>query len=346
MKSPFQQRALVLGLGASGIAAARLLLQHGWSVSVADEKADPAWISRLFPIEETGVSIVCDVTSVSKEDVEQVVVSPGIAREHRWLRHLRDAMIPVIPEFELGLSMMPSARVIAVTGTNGKSSLVKWMADTLVLSGRRAAPAGNYGVPPSELARSSHPPDVVVLELSSFQLEQAVSFKPDMAILLNLTPNHLDRHPTYEAYVAAKAQLFARMGGTDLAIVHAPAWPVLRDQVPADLTPVFFDAVCPGGYGFDGESVVCDGRLIADLRNTWWGRHPLGVNAAAGVAVLSALGVSTEIMETAARMFVPLAHRMEQVTEWQGIRFINDSKASTLSALAAAVGFGNGKKNI
>jgi len=346
MKTSDKRRALVLGLGASGLAAARLLLHHGWSVSVADAKADSSSLSRLFPADGPGVSLVHDVTAVSRLDVEQVVVSPGIAHEHPWLNHLREANIPVKPEFELGLSMMPASRVIAVTGTNGKSSLVKWMADTLVMAGFHAVPAGNYGTPPSELALLPKQPDFVVLELSSFQLEQATSFKPDVAILLNISPNHLDRHPSYEAYVAAKARLFSRMGRTDLAIIHAPAWCMLRDMVPGDLSPVFFDAVCPEGYGFDGEAVVTSGQPAVNLRHTWWGRYPLGVNAAAGVVALSSLGVPVEVMEAAARTFVPLAHRMELVTEWQGVRFVNDSKASTMSALAAAVNSGAAKKHL
>lgn len=346
MKTLDKRRALVLGLGASGLAAARLLLQHGWSVSVADEKADQATISRLFPADGPGISLVHDVAALSRSDVDQVVVSPGIAHEHPWLNHLRETAISVIPEFELGLSMMPTSRVIAVTGTNGKSSLVKWMADTLTLAGFHAVPAGNYGTPPSDLARLPKQPDFVVLELSSFQLEQATSFKPDAAILLNLSPNHLDRHPSYEAYIEAKARLFSRMGCTDLAIVHTPAWPALRKWTPAGLEPVLFDAGSPEGFGFDGASVVRSGQPVVDLRSTWWGRFPLGINAAAGVAALSSFGVSSGVMEAAARTFVPLAHRMELVMEWQGVRFVNDSKASTMSALAAAVNSGSAKKHL
>jgi UDP-N-acetylmuramoylalanine--D-glutamate ligase len=341
-----QRRALVLGLGASGVAAARLLRHHGWVVSVADEKADPKRISQLFPSDGQGVDVVERVETCSAADIDQVVVSPGIAHEHRWLQHVRSLGVPVIPEFELGLAWMPGIRVIAVTGTNGKSSLVKWIAAALVEAGLRAVPAGNYGVPPSELALSSHPPEVVVLELSSFQLEQATSFKPEVAVLLNLSPNHLDRHPTMEAYTAAKAKLFAHMGRADHAVVHAPVWPDLRDRCPPELAPVRFDAVCADGFGFDGGWVTRNGARVVDLRGTWWGRFPLGVNAAAGVAALTAFDVPVAAMESSARGFVPLAHRMELFAELNGIRFINDSKASTMSALAAAVGSGTTKKHL
>ena len=346
MKPSKQRRALVLGLGASGVAAARLLRHHGWTVSVADEKADPEWIGRLFSSDGPGVTVVDRVETLSAADIDQVVVSPGIAHEHHWLRHMRAAGIPVIPEFELGLAWMPGVRVIAVTGTNGKSSLVKWMASALVEAGYRAVPAGNYGVPPSELALSSHPPEVVVLELSSFQLEQATSFKPEVAVLLNLSPNHLDRHPTMEAYTAAKAKLFAKMDRADHAVVHAPVWPELRDYCPPELAPARFDAVCADGYGFDGGWVTRNGDRVVDVRGTWWGRHPLGVNAAAGVAALSVFNVPAAVMESTARGFVPLAHRMELFAEVKGVRFINDSKASTMSALAAAVGSGTAKKHL
>ncbi len=345
MNNQSSRPVLVLGLGASGRAAVRLLAKQGRVIAVCDEKADGIeWSDRkgvALP-----VRVLKDVGEVSTGEFEFAVVSPGIPHEHRWLQHARSIGLPVIPEFEFGLHDLPLAQVIAVTGTNGKSSLVKWISDTWALAGKRSVPAGNYGTPPCELAVMDNPPDAIALELSSFQLEQVVSFQPEVGVLLNLTPNHLDRHPTMEAYVKAKAHLFARMAGQGTAVMHAPSWQAIKDYLPPGLSPVWFGAEDGTGYGFSEGWVTLGGHRKVDLRGTWWDRMPLGVNAAAGVAAMTAVGIDPGFMEQSAREFVPLAHRMELALDLNGVRFINDSKASTMSAMMAAVGSGPSKKHL
>jgi UDP-N-acetylmuramoylalanine--D-glutamate ligase len=339
-------RVLVLGMGASGMAAARLLSKRGWLVMIADERADGAQLVSTLASQGVTAECVRNVTSIARGVFDAVVVSPGIPSQHVWLEHARSLSVPIIPEFELGVSMMPSARIVAVTGSNGKSSLVKWISDALNLAGIRAIPAGNYGLPPSEIALSGKSPEVIVLELSSFQLEQSVSFKPDIAVLLNLTPNHLDRHPTFELYARAKVRMFAHMSSRDRVIIHAPAWEIVGGMVSSDIQPVIFDTgTCPA-YGFTDGIVYRHGEPAVNLNSTLWGRSPMGVNAAAGVAVLDALGVSPGLIEQSAAAFVPLPHRLELVATHKGVRFVNDSKASTLAALAAAVSSGSEKKHL
>jgi UDP-N-acetylmuramoylalanine--D-glutamate ligase len=297
----------------------------GVAATLVDERAGaaPGSVTGLPPVDSLAAA----------------VVSPGVPAGHRWLVELAAAGIPVFPEFEFGLSGLSGVEVIAVTGTNGKSSLVKWLADTLVRAGRRAVPAGNYGVPVCALVEAGEPLDVLVLELSSFQLEQARDFRAAAAVMLNLQPNHLDRHADMAAYTAAKARIFAALRAGDPAYVHAPAQALMRSSLPPGAVVISFGESGDTGADWRVEGSVVHGPdgVQIDLAGTWWAEHPQVLNAAAGVAVLSRWGVDTETMVASARAFIPLPHRMEPVTVWGGISVINDSKASTLSALAAAV---------
>ena len=171
-------RALVLGAGASGIAAARLLTAKGWRVAVIDRNPALAEQLRGMGFSTEAVEALSDTSSITAGSVDFAVVSPGIPRRHPWLADLQSKRVPVLPEFELGVHFMPGVQVVAVTGSNGKSSLVKWIADTLTLAGTSAVPAGNYGLPPCDLVVRGDIPRVLVLELSSFQLEQSVCFRP------------------------------------------------------------------------------------------------------------------------------------------------------------------------
>lgn len=344
MKKTTQARVLVLGLGASGQAAVRLARHQGIGCAVADEYCPDERLDQLFGNERP--ERIEAVTSLRTGDFDLAVVSPGLPAEHPWLTHLRGIGTPLIPEFEWGLRAMPGVRVVAVTGTNGKSSLVKWLADALTTAGHPSLPAGNYGIPPSEIAVRPEWPSFLVLEVSSFQLELADSFCPEAAILLNFTPNHLDRHPNLEAYAAAKARLFRHMAGRGTSVMHRLSYPALRPYLPDGWSPVWFGEGERQGYGFVDGWVTCGGAPVVDLRGTWWGRPPLGFNAAAGVAVLDALGIARETMVEAARGFLPLPHRMERVVEHRGVEYVNDSKASTLAALAAAVASGPRKKHL
>ena len=344
MNHPSQPRVLVLGLGASGLAAVRLARRQGLACVVADERKTDAQVAALS--DDMRSVQIPDVRQVRVGDVDLAIVSPGLPVEHPWLLHLRSIGVPLVPEFEWGLRAMPGVRVIAVTGTNGKSSLVKWIAEALSRSGRLALPAGNYGIPPSDIACTPAAPPWLVVETSSFQLELAEAFRPDAAVLLNFSPNHLDRHPTLHAYAAAKARLFQHMAGQGVAVIHRPAWDALRAHLPSGLSPVWFGEGEPDGYGFTEGWVTRRGERVVDLRGTWWGERPLGVNAAAGVAVLDAFGVDPAVMADAAKAFQPLPHRMEHVTEHRGVDYVNDSKASTLAALAAAVASGTRKKHL
>ena len=334
------QQALVLGLGVSGEAAARLLAAEGWRVTAVDASAAPKVEARAAALRAAGVSAVAGVQDLPDDGWALAVASPGFDIDSPWLARLRAQGVPVLPEFELGWSRF-RGRTIAVTGSNGKSSVVTWLAAALARAGQRAVASGNIGLPVCAAVAARPAPEWLVIEVSSFQLEAAVRFRPDVGVLLNLVPNHLDRHGTFERYVAAKARLFDGDAGARCAVLPAK-W---RDRLPGG-----GPAAClTFGAGGDADFSYSDGlvrrgaEVCADLRGTYFGNPVLGVNASAGLAALAAAGLGGTCAEQAARSFRPLPHRMQEIARRQGVRFIDDSKATTLGALAAAVAMCDGR---
>jgi len=300
-------KTMVLGVGLSGKAAAELLRAEGTKTLVLDEKT----------------SDFSDFKSqISNFQPDTAIVSPGFALDHPWIQELQKNGVPLLSELELGW-LRRKSRVIAVTGSNGKSTGVKWIADALNAGGQTAVACGNYGFPVSTAVMQIPPPDWLVIEVSSFQLETVQKFRPDIGVLLNILPNHLDRHGSMEAYRALKLKLFARQTKDDVAIV-----------------PVEFANDVPGAktFGAGGDYQYIEGRVGAvELAGTQFANDVLGAAAAAVTAVCEACGLSPSAVETAARAFEPLPHRMEPVAEIDGIKFIDDSKATNLAAMCAAV---------
>ena len=338
-----ERHALVLGLGLSGEAAACLLAGEGWQVTALDAADTAAVQERARGLRERGVTVRLGSRELPGGPWQLAVPSPGLAHDAPWLVQLRAAGAPLIPEFELGWSRF-RGRTIAVTGSNGKSSVVTWLADALTRAGQRAVAVGNIGVPVCTAVTDAAPPDWLVIEVSSFQLEQARAFRPDYGILLNLVANHLDRHRTFDAYVAAKARLFGPDAGAGVGVVPVE-W---QARLPggAGTRRLTFGTEAGADFRYDAGVVWRGLQACADLRGTYFGNAVLGVNAAAGLAALSAAGVSPACAEQAARAFQPLPHRMQEVAQWRGIRFIDDSKATTLSALSAALAMSPGRVHL
>lgn len=327
---------VVLGLGASGRSAARLLAREGHAVLALDE-ADGALLRQATAsLADDGVTVALGARALPSGPLELAVLSPGIAPEHPWVVALERRGVPVLPEFELGWTRL-RGETLAVTGTNGKSTAVKWLAESLRHAGLSAEACGNYGLPVCEVALAPTSPQWAVIEVSSFQLEMARDFRARVGVLLNLLPNHLDRHPDFASYAAAKAKLFARTLPGDSQIV--PIADVHRLQERAGATGVGkWITFGPGGdYRFSDGAVLRDERPIADLRGTYFDNEILGVNASAVVAALDAAGLFAVHAVEAARTFEPLPHRMQPVGTVRGVSYIDDSKATTLSAVDAAL---------
>lgn len=229
--------------------------------------------------------------------------------------------------------------MLAISGSNGKSTLVKLCAEALELAGQSTAIAGNYGLPVSAVAREGRRLEWLVLEVSSFQLETVQEFRPDVGVLLNVTPNHLDRHGDFAAYRALKVRLFARMTAADTGIAELTILPEIKSLARSPNRWIAVGVNNPAAEFFyqggavhnsiSGESVEISGTLFDN--------EIMGLTAAAAAAALTCCGIAARHLAAAARLFQPLPHRLQDLGVKRGVRFVDDSKATNLSAMMAAL---------
>ncbi len=326
--------ALVIGLGASGLAAARLLADRGTAVTVTDRRteAELAGILERLP---SGVRTALGGHPLELLDGAGVVVpSPGVPADAPILEAARSRRIPVLAEVELAWLHRPDATLVAVTGSNGKSTVTSMAAAILERSGMATAAGGNLGPPASELVLSGGW-DAWVLEISSFQSELLTAMRPQAAVLLNVSQDHLERHPGMAAYARAKYRLFAFQTPEDVAVLN-------RDDpasagAPAAARRRFF-SLEPGADGSlaDGELVV-DGEALmpADAMGAS-GLHNVANALAATLATL-AVGAGRDAAREALERFEGLPHRHRTVAFHEGVRWVDDSKATNVGATVAGL---------
>jgi UDP-N-acetylmuramoylalanine--D-glutamate ligase len=325
------KRAAVLGLGSSGEAAAKLLWREGARVTVLDSGApDPDRASGLVSL---GLTLVLgERANTAPGDYDLAVASPGIDPGASLFRSFPARRIPLIGELELAFQCCRRP-VIAITGTNGKTTTTQLVERVLNRSGVRTVACGNIGRPLSDALQEEEHLDWFTLEVSSFQLETIQTFRPQVAVWLNLTPDHLDRYRDMDEYRLAKLRIFENQTETDFAIVN------LGDPLPPlRARRITFSASVPGGdFWSKGDSLYRGDRYILSLRETCLrGVHNVeNVMATLGVAL--ALGLDLESAAEAIKSYRPLPHRCEPVGERAGVTFVNDSKATNLDALAKAL---------
>ena len=330
------RHVLVCGLGSSGEAAARLLLSEGARVTLIDRADNPELRKAAGALEKDGVRIQLGAGGVPEGSFDLCVVSPGVSPKSDWMAEVRRRGIEVLPEMELGWSRRKGP-VVAVTGSNGKSTAVKWLAESISQAGLRANPVGNYGPPVCRMVMEEPKPDYLVMEVSSFQLESAREFRADAGILLNLNPNHLDRHGDMYSYLTAKARLFANTRPADTCIVPEELLEKVRELSGGQGKWIAFGASKKADYRFSKGVVYRDKKAVADLAGTRFDNEVLGLAGAAVVAALEAVKIDPACAVRAAQSFEPLPHRMQPVAEIRGVRFVNDSKGTNLTAMAAAL---------
>ncbi|MBW3564090.1 MAG: UDP-N-acetylmuramoyl-L-alanine--D-glutamate ligase [Acidobacteria bacterium] len=338
------ERVTVFGAARSGVAAANLLVRRGASVTVTDREEASALplLDKLLP--EAGRVLGGHPESVL-ENVDYVVLSPGIPATIEPLRTAREKGIPVISEIELAFRAL-RGEVIAVTGSNGKSTTTALIGEILDAAGLDPIVAGNIGAPLSEqvdLHRDRH----YVIELSSFQLETLDTFRADVAILLNITPDHLDRYDSIEQYAEAKYRIFDRQRRDDVAILNAENRYCLRAASAAKRWCFSSKReVVPGAWATRDSLFVNIGRGGQAIpRSTLKLVGSANVeNALAAWLAARAVNVSDEIVARAFETFRGLPHRMETVSERDQIRWINDSKGTNVDATIASLeGLPSGK---
>ena len=330
--------ALVLGAGLSGEAAALLLLSRGGRVLLADEGDESTRSEVAERVRLAGGAVRFGTGEVPSEPFDVCVVSPAFAMSHPWVEACRKRGVPMISELELG-SCYWGGKILAVTGSKGKSSVVKFCADTLELAGIPAAPAGNYGIPLCRLVLEH--PDLAwaVTEVSSFQMEHTRTFSPDIAMLLNVQADHFDRHADMAEYKGLKLKFFSGMRAGGVALL--PTGLDDEGNVPAGVCRLHFGTGAGSDWVYSGHEVI--GRSESTLcrvtlRDSWFDNAILGVAAASAVAALRYAGLSELQIRQGLLAFEPLAHRVQRIGESrQGVLFVDDSKATSLAATAAAL---------
>ncbi len=336
-------RPLVVGAARSGIAAARLLRRGGLHVRLADRRIEEAGGAELQ--RQLGRQGVADEFAADRpaalEGCDFVVWSPGIPAGHPLAAAARAAGVPLLSELELGYRAA-RARFVCVTGTNGKSTTADLVGALLRGSGRRVEVCGNIGRAVCEVAEEVDPAGFLVVEVSSFQLESVERLRPFIAVWLNLTPDHLDRHGDLATYGAVKQRLFARQEPGDWAVWNADDPEVLARRAGAG-APLFFstqDPVPQGAYA--GEAGLTLVRrtgsepLLPPKELRLRGRHNLS-NALAALAAVLPLDLPADALRRVLRAYPGLEHRLEPVATVDGVEFVNDSKATNVGSLEVAL---------
>lgn len=330
------KRVMVLGLGVTGTAVARFLKQRRASIVMTDRRADLPHEA----IPGAGELHLGGEDPAWLDGVELVVTSPGVPQNSALLRAACAGAIPVISEIELAARFL-DAPIVAVTGTNGKSTVTVMLGEIFRAAGLRTFVGGNLGRPLIEAAGCAL--DVAVAEVSSFQLEWVDGFKPRAAIHLNLTDDHFDRYCDLEAYGRAKARIFERQDADDWAILNREdpqVWP-LKDQVESRvlgfglLRAEGVPAIWRDGDGLSFDLGARGGRVrLRDFKLL--GKHNL-LNAMAASAAALAMGVAPAHIERALAAFAGLPHRLERVRDLNGVTYIDDSKATNVGAVVEAI---------
>lgn len=334
---------LVVGLGLSGVGAARFLAARGARVTVNDIRAADALASALAQLPASVMVVLGEHPEALFSESDLIVISPGVPSLSA-LDAARAAGVPVLGEIELAVRHL-DGELIAVTGTNGKSTTTAWIGEMLAGLVRPVFVGGNLGVPLIEAVstEAAGPEGIAVAELSSFQLETCTSLRPRVALLLNLSEDHLDRYDSPADYAAAKARIFAAQTDEDWAVVNGdqPDCVALTATLRARVLCFSVKGPVEHGASLSGTDIVLrlpgrsDVHLATDNIRLVGTHNVENAMAAALAAIL--LGATPDQIQTALDAFGGLPHRMQHVGEHRGVRFYNDSKATNVSAVAGSL---------
>ena len=330
------ERAVVVGAGVAGVAAAEALLAEGAGVRVTDLRP-PDELGDVARLQAAGAEVRAGGHDRSDlEGATVVVTSPGVPPTAEILVWAREGGLPVWGEMELGARL---ARVpyLAVTGTNGKTTATGMLAAVLRAAGRDAVACGNIGRPFPTTAREQH--DVLVVEASSFQLASQDSFHPVVSVLLNVAPDHLDWHGSFEGYANAKGRIHANQRGTDVHVGNRDDGLAARISAAAECRRVWFRAGSPSAdeVGYEDDELVSRIGPEASLGPIDGQRAGYREDAAAAAAGALAFGVAPDAVASGLARYEPPSHRGDVVAEIAGVRFVDNSKATNVHAALAAI---------
>lgn len=346
MENSFEVRgrkALVIGAARSGIASARFLAQRGAKVALNDRKPLREWAPAALELKTEGVGLIeGDPPGWLLDQIDLVIVSPGVPTKAIPVRYADRRGAEVIGEIELA-SRFLRGRIVAITGSNGKTTTTSLIGEMLKDAGINVQVGGNIGTPLISMIESSRDDGWTVVEVSSFQLETIVNFHPTVAAVLNVTPNHMDRYESITDYAGAKHSIFMNQTAGDVAILNADdeivsSWAgglrahVVQFSVQQELNEGMFLR------GRELVSKTADGEKVLMSRDEMRLRGTHNVeNVLAAMAAGLACGAPPDSLRETARKFRPVEHRLEEVGEVEGVRFYNDSKATSVDATIKAV---------
>ncbi|MGH2788184.1 MAG: UDP-N-acetylmuramoyl-L-alanine--D-glutamate ligase [Actinomycetota bacterium] len=332
-------RVVVVGLGASGSAAARALVTRGAAVRVTESASGPIIEERARALEGLGIVVETGGHDLDLLDADLAVVSPGIAPTAEVIAALRSRSIELISEIELAYRLS-SCDFLAVTGTNGKTTTTSLLAEMLAEGGIASVAGGNIGLPLIEAVSRIPAGGAVATEVSSFQLAAIRDFKARIAVILNIAEDHTDWHGTSDAYAAAKARIIENQGPDDILVFNTEDRRVseIATAAPGRVLPFSAARAPTDGIGIDASHVVWRGSKLLEIDEVRLpGRAGLEDTVAAAGAALE-YGVEERAVIQAIKSFRPLPHRLEIVSEFGGVTYIDDSKATNPHATLAAVG--------
>jgi len=339
------KKVLVVGLGKSGLAAALFLRHHGALVTVSDTRSAEALAKDIPALLDEGIMVETGghgLLTFRRQDL--IVVSPGVPLDTPELVQVKGFGLPVIGELELAARFL-KGKAIAITGSNGKTTTTALLGEILKASGQPTLVGGNIGVPVVALIDKSSEDSWSVLEVSSFQLESTVEFRPAIAVILNITPDHLDRHGSFENYAMAKERIFAAQTIADHLVLNADnartAGAAARSA--ADVSWFSMEHPVAQGAWLDQGYVVYRSAAGAEIEKVvplsgipLKGAHNVE-NVLAAVCAARLAGVSAEVICKVIQSFHAVEHRLEYVVTRNGVEFYNDSKATNVDATAKAL---------
>ncbi len=339
------KKVLVVGLGKSGLAAALFLRRRGALVTVSDIRSADQLAKEIPALIEEGIMVEAGghgLLTFRRQDL--IVVSPGVPLDTPELMQVKNFGLPVIGELELAARFL-KGHTLAVTGSNGKTTTTTLLGEILEAAGLPTLVGGNIGVPVVSLIDKSDDDTWSVLEVSSFQLESTVEFHPSIAVILNITPDHLDRHGSFENYSAAKERIFAAQTAEDFLVLNADNTPCVEAAARSAARVYWFSVEHPvtqGAFleqGFvvfrpaEGEAAE---KVIPVRGIPLKGAHNIE-NVLAAVVAARLAGVQADVIRRSIEDFRAVEHRLEYVATHHGVEFYNDSKATNVDATAKAI---------
>ena len=335
------KKIIVLGAGISGIAASLYAAEHQAEVTLYDAKSEDDLSPEAKALKQKGVKLLCGEKCPVCQNWDLAIKSPGISPDIPFICSMREKKIPIIGELELAFSIS-KIPYVAITGTNGKTTVTTLTYEMIAKSGIKALLGGNIGIPLIQQAEQAKD-GVMVAEVSSFQLEDSPSFAPHIAVIMNITPDHLNRHGTMENYISVKRSILNNMGKDDYAVLNYDDETVRAFAEKAKCQTMFFsvkEKLEEGAYAENGVlKIACNGKiheLLPFSKMKIKGEHNLSNALASSMAAYLA-GADTQSIKQVLADFKGVEHRQEQVCENNGVLYINDSKATNPDSAIKAI---------